>query len=81
MYVEEAPAKPYRELGLVQASGTGDKASEGAMLGSLRERGKSLGCDALTEVSVDVGHRKAHAVGVCVQWVGEDEKGAAERGP
>lgn len=76
VYIETAPAKLYRELGLLQASGTGAKASEAAMLGSLRERGKSMGCDAVTDVAVDVGETKAHAIGVCVQWVDAEPKGA-----
>jgi hypothetical protein len=69
IYVEHAPSKAYRELGLLQAKGTGAQASQAAMLGSLRERGKTMGCDAVTDVTVDVGERKAHAIGVCVQWV------------
>jgi hypothetical protein len=71
VYVDSVPARAYRELGLVQAYGTGTKASRGAVLDSLRQQGKSMGCDALAKVNVEVGDMKAHAIGVCVEWEGD----------
>ncbi|HEU4536581.1 MAG TPA: hypothetical protein VFS00_20795 [Polyangiaceae bacterium] len=76
VYLETVPARPYRERGLVQAYGTGTKASEAALLGSLRERGKSMGCDALANVNVEVGEMKAYAIGVCVEWADEGVTGS-----
>ncbi len=69
LYVETTPQRAYREVGLVQAIGSGITTSETHVLKALRREGKRLGCDAIVNVKVAAGETKAHAIGVCVRWV------------
>lgn len=69
LYVESKPGRAYREVGLVQALGTGLRTSRDDVLRLLRHEGRRLGCDAIVNVSVQAASTKAHAVGVCVRWV------------
>lgn len=69
LYIGATPARPYREVGLVQALGTGIRTSKEDVLRSLRWEGRRMGCDAIVNVSVQAAATKAHAVGVCVRWV------------
>lgn len=73
MYVGRAPTKPYVELGLVQAVGTGTEATRQAVLRSLQAQGQQMGCDALVNVDAQAGSLSAHAIGVCAQWARTDE--------
>lgn len=72
VYVGRAPTRPYVELGLVQAVGTGAEATKQAVLRSLRAQGQQMGCDALVNVDAQAGSLSAHAIGVCAQWAGTD---------
>lgn len=69
LFIGRTPARAYREVGLVQALGTGIRTSQDDVLRSLRWEGRRLGCDAIVNVSVQAAGTKAHAVGVCVHWV------------
>jgi hypothetical protein len=73
VYVGQAPTRPYVELGLVQAVGTGTEATKQAVLRSLRAQGRQMGCDALVNVDAQAGSLSAHAIGVCAQWARADE--------
>jgi hypothetical protein len=68
LYIESKPERAYREVGLVQALGTGLRTSRDDVLRLLRHEGRRLGCDAIVNVSVQAASTKAHAVGVCVRW-------------
>jgi hypothetical protein len=72
------PASTRDGVGLVQAFGTGTKATRGEVLRLLRERGDRMGCDEIVHVTVDVGAKNAHAIGVCARRAAE-ERGADAR--
>lgn len=72
VYVASVPARPYYEIGLVQAVGTGEGAARGPLVRALRERGRRMGCDAVVRANVELGQTVAHAIGVCVRWAEVD---------
>ncbi len=72
LYLGSVPARPYAELGLVQAVGTGAGADEAAVLAALRERAQRMGCEAVVRVHVALGQTAAHAMGVCARWAGPE---------
>ncbi|HRH00375.1 MAG TPA: hypothetical protein PLR99_29225, partial [Polyangiaceae bacterium] len=76
-----APGRPFDELGLVQAYGTGNKANPEDVAEGLVARAAELGCDAVVQVSIDVGYTRAHAAGVCVRYVGPPPAGFAYERP
>jgi hypothetical protein len=76
LYIESKPERAYREVGLVQAMGTGLRTSRDDVLRLLRHEGRRLGCDAIVNVSVQAASTKAHAVGVCVRWAEPTPNGA-----
>lgn len=78
LYIESKPERAYREVGLVQALGTGLRTSRDDVLRLLRHEGRRLGCDAIVNVSVQAASTKAHAVGVCVRWVEPTSDGASD---
>lgn len=76
LYVGKVPDRPYYEVGLVQAVGTGMSADEASVLHALRERATRMGCDAVVRVGVELGQTAAHAIGVCARWA-EAPRGSA----
>lgn len=81
LYVGKVPDRPYYEVGLVQAVGTGMSADEASVLHALRERATRMGCDAVVRVGVENGQTAAHAIGVCARWAGaETARGAPVAG-
>lgn len=69
LYVETTPSRPFVEVGLIQAIGTGDQASTPNVLEALRKEGKKQGCDAIVLTRAASGSLSAHAAGMCVLWV------------
>lgn len=68
LYVETVPSRPFVEVGLIQAIGTGDQASTPNVLDALRKEGKKQGCDAIVLARAASGSLSAHAAGMCVLW-------------
>ena len=68
LYVETVPSRPFVEIGLLQAIGTGDQASTPNVLAALRKEGKRQGCDAIVLARAASGQLSAHAAGMCVLW-------------
>jgi hypothetical protein len=68
LYVESAPTRPFVEVGLLQAIGSGDQASTAHVLEALRAEGKRQGCDAIVLARAATGNVSAHASGMCVLW-------------
>ena len=68
LYVETVPSRPFVEIGLLQAIGTGDQASTPNVLAALRKEGKRQGCDAIVLARAASGQLSAHASGMCVVW-------------
>ena len=68
LYVETVPSRPFVEVGLIQAIGTGDQASTPSVLDALRKEGKRQGCDAIVLARAASGQLSAHASGMCVLW-------------
>jgi hypothetical protein len=77
LYVGKVPDRPYYEIGLVQAVGTGMGADEASVLHALRVRARRMGCDAVVRVGVERGQTAAHAIGVCARWAEPGAAGAA----
>lgn len=73
----QPPARPFYEIALVQVIGHGDDAELEPLMKALTKRGDDLGCDAVVRVQIDVGYTRAHAVGVCVGWLGPAPSGAS----
>ena len=63
------PRRPYYEVAYVQAIGHGSHADVEDVTHALANRGARLGCDALVRVHVELGSTRAHASGVCVNWL------------
>jgi hypothetical protein len=74
------PAPTRDGVGLVQAFGTGTKATRDEVLRSLRERGDRMGCDEVVRVAVDVGAKNAHAIGVCARRADDERRADARDG-
>jgi hypothetical protein len=72
LYVGAAPARPHRDLGLVQAFGFGNRSRRTDVLHSLRREAQRMGCDAVANVDVRTDGARAQAVGVCIRWVGPE---------
>lgn len=70
LYVETVPSRPFVEVGLLQAIGTGDQASTPNVLEALRKEGRRQGCDAIVLARAASGSLSAHASGMCVLWAG-----------
>ena len=68
LYVESVPPRPFVEVGLLQAIGTGDEASTPRVLAALRAEGRKQGCDAIVLARGSSGNLSAHASGMCVLW-------------
>lgn len=62
----------HEQVGLVQAFGAGDRATHADVSQALREQGARMGCDAVVRVSVHVGVKNAHAIGVCARRSAEE---------
>lgn len=73
------PRRPYYEVAYVQAIGHGSHADVEDVTHALANRGARLGCDALVRVHVELGSTRAHASGVCVNWLPVQAK--VEPGP
>lgn len=68
--------RPVEEMGFVQSFGSGSMANPEDVVRGLADRAGEMGCDAVVKVSIDIGYTRAHAVGVCVKWVGPMVPGA-----
>jgi hypothetical protein len=69
------PARPFYEIGLVQAIGFGSDAHPEEVARALSEKAAHLGCDAILKTFIDQGYSRAHAAGVCVKWLGPGPSG------
>ena len=69
LYVETVPSRPFVEVGILQAIGTGDQGSTPQVLAALRKEGRRQGCDAIVLARAASGQLSAHASGMCVLWV------------
>ncbi|HEU4410836.1 MAG TPA: hypothetical protein VFS43_36625 [Polyangiaceae bacterium] len=74
LYVGAEPARAHRDLGLVQAFGFGNRSRRTDVLNSLRREAQRMGCDAVANVDVQTGGAQAHAIGVCIRWVGPEAR-------
>ena len=63
------PRRPFYEVAYVQAIGHGSDADVEDVTHALANRGARLGCDAIVRVHVELGSTRAHASGVCVNWL------------
>jgi hypothetical protein len=71
LYVADqaAPARPFYDLGFVQAIGFGSDANGEDVTRALTDKASQLGCDAVVRVFIDIGYSRAHASGVCVKFL------------
>jgi len=68
LYIETVPSRPFIEVGILQAIGTGDQATTPNVLAALRQEGRRQGCDAIVLARAARGSLSAHASGMCVVW-------------
>jgi hypothetical protein len=68
LFVETVPRRPFAEIGLIQAIGTGNQAHSPEVLAALREEGRRRGCDAIILARAASGAVSAHAAGMCAVW-------------
>ncbi len=66
---QQAPTRPYYEIGLVQAIGFGSDATPEEVTKALTARAGAMGCDAVVRTFIDLGYSRAHAAGVCVKFL------------
>lgn len=62
------PARPYYDVAIVQAVGSGNESAPEDVVAALSARGGRLGCDAVVRVDVTQGTGRTHAAGVCVRY-------------
>jgi hypothetical protein len=72
---QPAPVRPYYEIALVQAIGSGTDATPEDIVSALTKKAAALGCDAVVRVFIDVGYSRAHAAGVCVRYLAPQPQG------
>ncbi len=66
----KAPSRPYYDVAIVQAVGSGSESDVEEVVAALSARGGQLGCDAVVRVDVTQGTARTHAAGVCVKYTG-----------
>jgi hypothetical protein len=76
MAEQPPPARPFYEIAIVQAIGFGNEARPEDVTRALTDRAGQLGCDAVLRTFIDQGYSRAHAVGVCVKWLGPGAAGS-----
>ena len=64
------PARPFYDVALVQAVGSGNESDPEEVVAALAARGGQLGCDAVVRVDITQGSARTHAAGVCVKYTG-----------
>lgn len=67
---QKIPARPFYEVGIVEAIGFGSEAHPEDVAHALVEKAERLGCDAVVRTFIDQGYTRTHAAGVCVKWTG-----------
>lgn len=67
---DKGPDRPYYDIALVQAVGSGTEADPEDVVAALSARGGQLGCDAIVRVDLSQGISRTHAAGVCVKFMG-----------
>lgn len=72
---QAAPTRPYYDIAIVQAIGFGADANPEDVAHALTDQGKTLGCNAIVRVSIDVGYSRAQAAGVCVKYLAPGPEG------
>ena len=65
---DQKPARPYYDVALVQAVGSGTEADPEDVVAALSRRGGQLGCDAVVRVDLTQGVARTHVAGVCVKY-------------
>jgi hypothetical protein len=75
MAEQPPPTRPFYEIAIVQAIGFGNDARPEDVTRALTDRAGLLGCDAVLRTFIDQGYSRAHAVGVCVKWLGPGAAG------
>jgi hypothetical protein len=66
--VTQSVDRPYYEIALVEAIGSGDRMDAEHLVAALRAKAQSVGCNGVIRVQIDVGYTRAHAAGVCVRF-------------
>lgn len=66
----KGPDRPYYDVALVQAVGSGTESDPEDVVAALSARGGQLGCDAVIRVDISQGGSRTHAAGVCVKYMG-----------
>jgi len=74
---QAAPARPFYDIGIVQAIGFGNDANPEDVTRALTDKAATLGCDAVVRVFIDTGYSRAHAAGVCVKYLADGPPGPA----
>jgi hypothetical protein len=74
---QAAPARPFYDIGIVQAIGFGADANPEDVTRALTDKAATLGCDAVVRVFIDSGYSRAHAAGVCVKYLADGPPGPA----
>jgi len=69
LFFDTLPDRPFTEVAVVQALGSGADAHPQQMLVALQDKGKALGCNAIVRIDLTNRAGSAHAVGVCVVWL------------
>ncbi len=63
------PTEAMQELAMVEAVGTGNKASVEEVVGALQLEASRWGANAIVRVKVDCGYSQCHGWGVAVRFV------------
>lgn len=62
------PTRPYYDVALVQAVGSGTESDPEEVVEALSARGGQLGCDAIVRIDITQGSARTHVAGVCVKY-------------
>jgi hypothetical protein len=69
LFIESVPARPYAEMGLLQAIGYGTEAEVPHVMRAIERDAKRMGCDAVAMLRTQAGMGVLHGVGVCVVYL------------
>ncbi|MBI2391050.1 MAG: hypothetical protein HYV09_15770 [Deltaproteobacteria bacterium] len=65
----QLPSTNMRELAIVEAVGTGNKASAETVIGAMQDEATRWGASAIVRVKIDCAYSQCHGWGVAVQFV------------
>lgn len=65
----QLPSTNMRELAIVEAVGTGNKASAETVIGAMQDEAMRWGASAIVRVKIDCAYSQCHGWAVAVQYV------------